>query len=284
MKKLGRNELRLLKDEIIYKYVVEGKSSIELAKEFNCFGGGIIFILRENGIEPRKPDTKRRKYNLDEHFFDDINTPEKAYVLGFIAADGNNSPNGRCVKICISDLDEELLEKIQKVAHNESPIKKVSREKCRKQGKNVTDAVVLAFNSKYLSGKIAEKGIVPNKSKILKFPNNEIILNDDLYSHYIRGYFDGDGSIYKSGNGSAIKIMSSNLFIEGLDKYLLDKNIIGKIHPVTSYTYEYYVNYQEEVFKFLNYIYKDATIYLNRKYERYQKFLEKYLIKNSNNI
>ena len=280
-KKLGRKELRKYKDELIYKYVEEKKSSHEIAKEYNTYNSTVLDILKENGINGRPFTESNRKYNLDTGWFDVINTQEKAYVFGFICADGSISPNRRSVRIEIADYDEEILIKMAKVSHNTSPIKesksKDRKEKEKKLGHWYKN---LHWNSIKIVKSLEEKGIVCNKSLVLKFPN---CISEELMPHFIRGYFDGDGSLCRSGNGINIKITSSCYFNIELEKIFNSFNWKTTLnYTENGITTNLCINYQDDVKAFLEWIYKDASIYLERKHNRYLEFLKTGKIKKYN--
>jgi len=69
-------------------------------------------------------------------------------------------------------------------------------------------------------------GCVPNKSLILKFPSLDIFSNKSLIYPFIRGYFDGDGSIFESKNNFYISISGNNDFLQGLNLIIPARNII----------------------------------------------------------
>ena len=67
---------------------------------------------------------------------------------------------------------------------------------------------------------LKEKGCVPNKSLILKFPDSVIFSNKDLIRHFIRGYIDGDGCLCITQNKCILSILGTQEFLSDLSKYL----------------------------------------------------------------
>ena len=120
---LGRKELREIKDDIIHMYVDEKKSTYEIGAIVGAYNARVIDILKENNIETRSLSETHRKYQLNEHYFDKIDTPNKAYILGFLYADGNNSSSGRSIKMQLQEKDFEILEKIRLELDSELPLK-----------------------------------------------------------------------------------------------------------------------------------------------------------------
>lgn len=248
-------------EEIIRLYN-EGMNREQLAKKFNTSCGAITLVLTKNSVDIRP----RELYNVDETFFDDINTEAKAYILGMWCADGNVDPKRWCMKISLQEQDKEILEKIKASMKYEGPI---SFTKARKD--NHQNQCVLTIGRERLISKLIEAGCPPNKSLILKFPN----ISKNLVNHFIRGFFDGDGSLtFFDDRPCNIGIVSSIYFISELENIFNELNIhnteYGFKNPMSKMVR---INRQEDMLKFLNFIYKDATIYMDRKYRLYQQFL-----------
>lgn len=263
-----RKNIKQYSNEIIDLYVNKKLSTYQIAKEYSCCQTTIVNILKENNIKMRKYSESNRHYEIDEHYFDKINTPEKAYILGFLYADGCNSPNKKSIRLSIKLDDIKILEKMAKVSNNNTPIKIEIKITKGKEGKYAG----LIWNSTYLSNQLYNKGLVQNKSLILTFPK---WLDEELISHFIRGYFDGDGSISLSGNGVQCSVVSTKMFIDDLCKILDEKFNLHYTRSLASektgnkITTVLKICTQKDVKIFLDWIYKDANIYLERKYERY---------------
>lgn len=139
----------------------------------------------------------KRKYNVDDYFFDEINNQERAYILGLFYADGCNYENG-VVKIDLAEQDYNYLLKIKDILNYTGEIKKYGEGKKKFTGYdklyNCQDICRLSMRSKHMSDQLAEKGCIHNKTYSLLFPT-ENILPKELIRHFIRGYMDGDGGI-----------------------------------------------------------------------------------------
>jgi hypothetical protein len=218
-----------------------------------------------------------RKYTLNDDYFENINTEDKAYFLGFIAADGNVTErykNCRIVKIDIHKQDVIILEKFKKCINFEGDI---IYHTSRKNMCSITCTSVKMFND------LSKYGIVPRKTKILEFPN----IPDELIHHYMRGYFDGDGciSIHKEnrvGRGSdrgQVNIVSGSYkFIEKYVDILIDKTNIkrNKIMDRNTNGRYFVIDWGglSDVEKIYNFLYKDAKTYLNRKKDKYDEVMK----------
>lgn len=125
----------------------------------------------------------------------------------------------------------------------------------------------MSLFSEYMSNKLNDIGMAPNKSLILKFPT---CVPDDLMHHFIRGVFDGDGYISHGGDYTC-EIMGTEDFCIELQRKLLEVGIDSKIYNTTlrkeTSTRRLYIGKKDNVRKFLNYIYKNSTVYLERKHE-----------------
>jgi len=219
-----------------------------------------------------------RKYVLDENYFEQIDTEEKAYILGFLYADGCNSVSvsGGCtVSLQLAKQDEEILIKISKIIYyNNVYLREYKRDVTRQ------NMVILSLNSKKISNDLIKWGCVPNKTFVLKFPS----LSDNLKSHFIRGYFDGDGSLTftQAKNRNQITalfaIVSTIEMLDSIGQKCKDLDIhyrISKRHKDRdNNNYTLTISGNIQIKKFCEFLYKDANIYLQRKYKNFVKLKE----------
>lgn len=173
-------------------YQEEKISVNECAKRNNIGATTLTRYLIKNNIKIRKYVT--RKYNYDETFFEKIDTEEKAYWLGFIAADGSIISNETILEIGLAKKDEQHLEKFIKSIKGS---KEMIKQKKQNAGKGkLYDAVRVSVCSAKMCKDLKKQNITPNKSLTLGFLNH---IDKNLIKHYLRGYFDGDGSISTNG-------------------------------------------------------------------------------------
>jgi LAGLIDADG-like domain len=145
-----------------------------------------------------------RKYKVNTTFFDTW-TPEMAYILGFISADG--SVNNYTLSIELHSKDIEILNFIKQHLCLETPIT------YRKHYARVR------FNSTTLVNRLNELNVIPAKSKIIRMP----LVPTAYLNDYIRGVFDGDGSVTTRRNSIEAKICS------GSEKFLEDISLYSKL-------------------------------------------------------
>jgi hypothetical protein len=221
-------------------------------------------VIIENGGELNQ---RTRKFNFNEDYFEKIDTEDKAYFLGFIVADGNINSKTNNIKIIQKETD--ILYKFKECVNFEGNIF------TRKDGKISN----IGLSSKKMKDDLFNLGIIGNKTMIVKYP--EIPRN--LENHFMRGLFDGDGciSIHKKRDGSRdtsdrgqVNICSgSKDFIEIYVDKLVDYCGITR-NKIRCPKGTYYVidwGSFSDIERFYEFFYKDATIYLKRKKETFDK-------------
>jgi hypothetical protein len=203
------------------------------------------------------------KYFYDENAFND-NTEEMYYYLGFISADGCLKKTGE-IAININIKDVKLLEEFKKYLNTEKPI----------YYQNKTNSVLFSFGNKKIYNNIIKFGLTPKKSLTLKFPKN---IPKNMLKHYIRGYFDGDGSISiinrKTILGLKINIVGTFEFLNTLQNHLsIFLGIVPKkILQIGESKNTFQLNYKSknDILKIRDFLYNDSNIFLKRKFEIFQ--------------
>lgn len=242
----------------------------ETITELNGKRPSVIYgVLKRLGVKsnkeyPRTAEQKEslRKYFLNDDFFHVIDTEEKAYWLGFMYADGYITSLYNRIAITIARSDKDHLEKFKKAV---SFTGNICDYKATGFNDDETDCSRLIMSSDKMKSDLIRCGCVENKTFIIKFPSNDIV-PDNLIWHFIRGYFDGDGSVFNSQNRVIIAICGNKEFLQGINTIFPAKEIQKKCK---SNIYSYKIYKRSDVINFLNLIYKDATIYLDRKYCKY---------------
>ena len=79
-------------------------------------------MLKRNGYEAKSASELKRKYPIQEDFFDVIDTEEKAYVLGLLYADGYNNTDRNSVSLSLKESDKEILEKVTSLIQPTKPL------------------------------------------------------------------------------------------------------------------------------------------------------------------
>jgi len=170
--------------------------------------------------------------------------------------------------------DKHILEQISKDMEYDCPLQFRHMSKYNeKTGNNTQDQYCLQIHCLHMRQSLEKWGIVPRKTHILTFPD---FLRDDLYRHFIRGVLDGDGCIHKRSdkyNGwSNVDICGTYEFCVGLKNYIeehLDIHCSVIQTNKNRTTYRTTVGGTKKAEKFLDWLYKDAELYLYRKHQIY---------------
>lgn len=231
--------------------------------------------MKKHGIQKSISESKR-KYTLNENYFDEIDTPNKAYILGFLYADGYNNRINNSIVLSLSKNDREILEKISEEVGSNKPL-------FESDYVNTNDGIdrhmlILTMASKHMCESLEKWGLTQNKTFTITFPD---FLREDLIPHFVRGYFDGDGCACSTTDKGKpkfqITLMSSTQFCNGLVDYLETQNIHFHINqPLRKSEKNKIVRSgsNKELPKFINLIYKDADLYLNRKRNKCYAYLK----------
>lgn len=246
-----------------------GDSIQQIAKQIHKSTNYVYRIIKGYGIIDS--DRTNRKYFFDEDIFDIIDTEEKAYWLGFLYADGCVNSITNEIELSLQASDRNMLEKFVNFfqASPSIPIK----EKIITINDKTFDVCKVSIFSKKIKKDLVKHGCCPNKSLILSFPKT---IPDNLMNHFLRGILDGDGCIntYKDKRGTMHVIASLTTSYEfGYDyeEFLIEKKIFYRhTKPQKTgkaYTFAHGGNVQCK--KLFDYLYSNATIYLERKHNKF---------------
>lgn len=259
--------------EMISEYE-DGRSSVELSAKYGKAPSTIHHYLRKFSIPTRSNKINSRKFEVDHSYFKNIDDEHKAYWWGFICADGYLTCGN---KVCIA-LAECDIEHLKKFAHDINTDYSIKTYK-KSIGKNYS-RIQITSDEMYKDLKCL--GVIEHKSLKLAAPEIEDI---DLKRHFIRGYYDGDGSIsyYKVNYWYAYKFKITGTtsmlnfikdFIENNTKIKVGAFYKRRKNDTDNYSFDIGGNIQ--VVKLLELLYYNSTIYLDRKYERYMTLYNHY--------
>lgn len=246
----------LYKDrEWLLKQIELGKCTTDIAKELNVDRGTINYWEKKLDIKiPRKHGTHRSNC-FNEDFFENIDSEEKAYMLGFISADGY-IVGERTLCINLHNKDEEILIRFCDLLNSEYKI--FNKGDCYR---------VLQLNSKKMVNDLSKYGVVQNKTGNLKIPS----IKHNLIRHYIRGVFDGDGHV---GMRQCALVTGSKMFFEDFMK--LYQDVFHKIPWFSFKDNTYTIQFSRRDMTFIKWMYEDAKISLSRKKNNYDLYWKTY--------
>ena len=204
--------------------------------------------------------------NSDNTYFETIDSPDKAYFLGLIIADGAITQYKKCLSFSISLLEEDkyILERFNKVAN-------LNTELVIEHKEDIKPRYKIQVSSSKMVEDLLQYGIVRNKShKDTYIPY--ALVPDSLIPHLIRGYYDGDGIAYKQGY---VGFCGSKTFVKQVHDYFVKKHNFNDV----SITYNksnhiYYTTWasKKDTKAFIDIIYKDCeSYYLTRKKEKIEQ-------------
>ena len=268
------------KEYIALKESNQKPSITAISKKYNIATSTLSNRLKELNIEIINYQNITK---FNEQIFDNINTEEKAYWLGFIYADGyiSSSPIRNDVKshyvfgLSLKGSDIHMLEKFNNfMEYQGNNVEKTSV----KFNDKIIPVCKWTITNKHLWEVLNSYGCVPNKSLILEFPLETIFESKNLIKHFIRGYIDGDGCISYSDathQHMEFSVLGTEQFLNKLQEYL----------PISK-PYKIYSRPNENVkklsiagkpaLKVLYYLYEHNSICLDRKYQRYKEFRRLY--------
>ena len=260
-------ELNRTVPAIIYK---AGQLNLRKSKEHISKISAVKFA-KIGHLTGRKNGQANRTHFFNENYFDVIDTQEKAYWLGFIHADGSlvfDKKRNRitCLDICIHRRDDNLIEqfvrdidgdttKIERFINNRRPMTRIR------------------LRSPVLIETLCNLGVQPNKS----FRNDGALIKDrDYFRHYLRGYFDGNGSVYKAREHIRMQIIGPEKlckdFFAGIEREVGVKG--GNVYP-SPHSDRHILLYQtnKQCISIANWMYDDATRYLKRKKDLFMSLM-----------
>lgn len=263
-----------INDEIAEKIITEYKDNFKSAKQIsdnnNFSDTQVRYHLKKANITIRK-----RMYEfIDENFMKKIDENWKAYFLGLFYADGCMCKSSFNLAISLIEKDSYILEKLcDKIFYNYNLIydggTKIKIDKSRNKPYKKQPNHKINISSRIVYNDLLSYGCIPAKSLTIEYPKN---LPLEYFSHFLRGYFDGDGTISVN---RTISICCSDVFALQVQKILKDEcNIISHIRKRDKiYSLELYS--AKEVYNFYKLIYTDCEdIYITRKKDRFEHFFK----------
>jgi hypothetical protein len=246
------------------EYANSNKSIRELSKAYSIDRSMLYgwFLAKGYNITNRRAS---KSFNVE--YFDSIDTEEKAYWLGFLFADGAITQYNK-------SYDIELSLKIEDTSHVRKFADAVGKQYIG--GRDYRSRCILG--SKHMFNTLNSYGCTTRKSLTLKFPDTNIFKSTDLIRHFIRGYVDGDGCLSykdKEHNSATISILGTEDFLNGIQKQYGSFHKLRLNDPKQPCT-QILAYSDKSAYAFAKYLYEGATVYLERKYNRYKDYCRLY--------
>lgn len=246
-----------------------GLTKRQIRTKHKCANTTIVQVLDSVGEHQKNRSEARQVYGLNQNYFDDIDSSQKAYFLGFLWADGHNNIKHNHVMIRLAEKDICMLEKFKTWLNAKHPIYTYQRKGYRK------DFRYVHFNIKnqHLSQSLLRLGMVQNKTRYPVLPK----IKSGFQRDFIRGFFDGDGcwyvrkgvgrfqgSISFAGNISFLKEIAA--MIEG------QTGIKSGVYLTKGSDFYGHISFagREKMLRFGEWLYRDKDdAFLDRKYQKY---------------
>lgn len=241
-----------LSQDIIHKYVNENKGSITIARELSVSHQGVIKLITAMGLIR---DIFKVSNTLNHNWLDNIDSEYKAYFLGWMASDGSITKNE--LSISVQEQDKYILEELGRhinphiVVKTYPPYNKSAT--CLNQAR-------LVITSKQWVDRLKQLNITERKSLTLKAVAS--LIPQPYVHHFIRGVFDGDGCISLQ---KVVSISGTRTFLEDIITNIGIPTTVRAKGNIADFAY----HSKFKVNSFKNYIYDNATIYLKRKYDKF---------------
>lgn len=235
----------------------QGKKRSAIASEFSLTEDQLKRLITKNGWAKKPPiiGNKNAFSSLNEN---------SCYWGGFLAADGNIDSRNR-VRIMLNYDDTSHLEKFRDFIKSTHKISSNTDKYYRSSFECTSSDLCRDLASNFC--------IVPNKTAILRFPSIE---DTNLLRHYIRGYFDGDGSVCESfSNRNSTTATIYATFASGSKSFANDlfetlEYLIGLRGSIQEFENKCQLKYNTNDAKvLLSWMYESSSVYLDRKYKKY---------------
>ena len=225
-------------------------------------------------------NSNARKYSADETVFDNIDSEEKAWLLGLIVSDGCLYERRMCVQIALKHTDIDALEKAKIILKYSGPIyTRLARTYTSLKGiaYHHSESKTLCIYSKKIYFALINLGVMPRKSTKETLPK----VHETLLPHLVRGTWDGDGAVYNNNNNRQqhhwrVALVGSAPLLTSIAD--IAYSVVGVKKPVHKCkgNWHSFTLCSRNALKWCDYMYKDATVYMDRKYQKYLEMKKYY--------
>lgn len=257
---------KLSEIEIAYiKNAIESKiSECQTSKNLNCDYRIFKRLLIENEINyPFFPKGKVR-----HNPFEDLKNPEVMYWLGFLASDGCITDDR--ISLSLKRSDEDVLIKFKNFIGCDLTL----FQGIHKKPFGDFEFSKISFRNKNVAEYLHSLGLVQRKTLVFK-------ANFEITWDYLRGYFEGDGCLDFPRQFGRIQIVSASLcHLKQIQEFLIKNEINCAIYTKTkghiSIIHSLEINKKDLVYQFLENIYNNASVFMDRKHYNAKILRNKY--------
>ena len=251
------------KQDILEMYTKKSMTIAEIKKVYTTHSREIGKILKELGIDTSYYQSRNVNRNINKNFFEIIDTEEKSYILGLLMADGcvRAHKNGN-LYLTLELIDKEIIERVQKELKSDSKIYESNRK--RDYIKNEKPTYTFSITDTKLCNDLGKYGVVPMKTKATDWLTQDI--PDNLKRHYLRGLFDGDGSIgHYKGRWYISLINNHPKFLQDVGQWIEDLTGFGCPKVSKTSTSNRIIYTDKKAKAIMKLLYQDNNISIERK-------------------
>lgn len=267
---LRKRQFSLEEQDLIITMASNHESQKNIAKAINVDVSLIKRFIEEKNIHL---DYRKKNKELIENYFEEINTEEKAYFLGLIYTDGNvrKIKDSGQIRLQLQLRDEEIIQKFKNEINSDCNLiydRRIGKE-----------CVGIEITNNKLFNDLYNLGVIPNKTYL---SNSLPKVPQEFLIPFLRGLFDGDGSLSYKENYNEVHVSFINYNYEIVEEFqLIIDNLINKkehnkiIHNINDFGSSYRCQWRgrRQVLKILDLLYNNSNIYLKRKFDKYQRLL-----------
>lgn len=262
-----------------------GYSQVKIAMTLGISRGTLMRWNKEQkAFQTRTPGEAGKlavkKYAYNEDYFSSIQTPNQAYLVGYILGDGTlyDRKKSKRLVLTVAEVDKDLLYSIAKELSIDDEAVKFRRS----NAPNEQNKYSLTISCTKMCNDLMNLGIFPQKTGSepwIEFHNSE------LQWSFLRGIFDADGSIriykrYYQDKGKAyIKvrfgITGSRQLLGGILRFLKSNGIAQNVNTLTAKQgcFDLYISSSQDVREIFHHLYRYGDIKLNRKYQVFSSLM-----------
>lgn len=258
----------------------------DIAKRLNTNPTAVGKVLKNKGVSIRGGSSYRRAaiYTVNERYFEKIDTPEKAMILGFWFSDGNvyqREKRGSVSSVSQMANERSYIEGIRDRLGYNGPVRQYTGEEGRQY-------ISLSIYHPQIANDLITLGCVPCKSLILKFPTDDQVPHH-LKRDFIRGIFDGDGGfreglVRKGYRSLGVGFGMSYDMAISFQTFMKNEGFHFTVHrakkdrekELRGHMWHVVMNGNHQTIRFCKWLYRDAPFKMERKYQQYQNFLAYY--------
>jgi len=255
---------RIDRDLVVKTYKKLGRVKLT-AEHLSISVRSVSNILKERNIPSVPRNLRNKKYEINCNFFKNIDTQEKAYILGFLYGDGciiQHKSKKYSMSLEIKSEDAYILDEMKKHMESTHPLY------YRKRNKKWSETATLVITNQKMCNDLIKHGMHVRKSFDLEFPHK---MNQLLYSHFIRGLSDSDAYIgIDKKNRATWNFIGTSEICHSIKTILLEQNISTRLKVVNRYSrplMRVVCTRKSDIIKLYKFLYNESTIHLTRKYD-----------------